>query len=289
MRALITALLLVAMASPVVAADPVVEPTGETTYYLALGDSLAAGYQPIGDAEDDYKTRASYPDQLWLMARQHYPDLQLVNLGCPGTNTETIRVDYPRCSYPNGSQVDEALAFIGAHRDELAFITIDIGFNDFECDDDPMCIFAGIKNIKVRLPSILADLQAAAPGTPIVGMNIYDPFLTLWLEENTRVQAGQSVVAMQMINDALDEVYGVAGIPVADVEAAFAIDDWDTFVPMAGYGDVPRNLALLCERTWQCHPSPLGPDRHPNALGFRVIAEVFARELGLDPVGVDLE
>ncbi len=289
MRLLMVGLLLVVAVAPAAAgADPVVESRGETSWYLALGDSLAAGYQPIGDPEDDHRTRASYPDQLWLMARAQFPDLRLLNLACPGSNTELMREDYPRCSYPHGSQLDEALAFIEAHPDALAFITIDIGFNDFPCDDSPLCVFAGIDNIKQRLPSILGELQAAAPDTPIVGMNIYDPFLTLWFDEATRMTAGQSVVAIEMVNEALAEVYGAAGIPVADVAAAFDIDDWDTLVPMGGLGEVPRNLALLCERTWLCDPPPSGPDRHPNTLGFRVMAEAFARELALDPVGVEI-
>ncbi|HSM34203.1 MAG TPA: SGNH/GDSL hydrolase family protein [Anaerolineae bacterium] len=287
MRVLIAALLLLASVTPAAAADPVIEPVGETSWYLAIGDSLAAGYQPIGDPANDHMTRAGYPDQLWLMARGQYPDLQLLNLACPGEDTATIRLDNGRCAYGHGSQLDEALAFIDEHRDRLAFITIDIGFNDFECSDDLLCVFTGIRNIEQRLPAILADLRAAAPDTPIVGMNIYDPFLTFWLDEQTRVLAGQSVVAMQMVNEALGEVYAAAGIPVADVETAFAMDDWRSLVPMAGFGEVPRNLALLCERTWQCHPPPLGPDRHPNVLGFRVMAEAFARELGLEPVGID--
>jgi lysophospholipase L1-like esterase len=286
-RVLIAALLLLASVAPAAAADPVIEPVGETSWYLAIGDSLAAGYQPIGDPANDHMTRAGYPDQLWLMARGQYPDLQLLNLACPGEDTATIRLDNGRCAYGHGSQLDEALAFIDEHRDRLAFITIDIGFNDFECSDDLLCVFTGIRNIEQRLPAILADLRAAAPDTPIVGMNIYDPFLTFWLDEQTRVLAGQSVVAMQMVNEALGEVYAAAGIPVADVETAFAMDDWRSLVPMAGFGEVPRNLALLCERTWQCHPPPLGPDRHPNVLGFRVMAEAFARELGLEPVGID--
>ncbi|MFO7532341.1 MAG: SGNH/GDSL hydrolase family protein [Candidatus Limnocylindrales bacterium] len=287
MRVLIAALLLLASVTPAAAADPVIEPVGETSWYLAIGDSLAAGYQPIGDPANDHMTRAGYPDQLWLMARGQYPDLQLLNLACPGEDTASIRLDNGRCAYPHGSQLDEALAFIDEHRHRLAFITIDIGFNDFECSDDLLCVFTGIRNIEQRLPAILADLRAAAPDTPIVGMNIYDPFLTFWFDEQTRVLAGQSVVAMQMVNEALGEVYAAAGIPVADVETAFAMDDWRSLVPMAGFGEVPRNLALLCERTWQCHPPPLGPDRHPNVLGFRVMAEAFARELGLEPVGID--
>ncbi len=288
MRVMIAGLLLLASVTPAAAADPVVEPVGQTSWYLALGDSLAAGYQPIGDPANDHMTRAGYPDQLWLMARARYPDLQLLNLACPGEDTATIRQDNGRCAYEQGSQLAEALAFIEAHRDDLAFITIDIGFNDFACTDDILCVFTGLANIHERLPAILAELQAAAPDVPIVGMNIYDPFLTMWFDEETRVTAGQSVVAVQMLNEALAEVYSTAAIPVADVAAAFAIDDWATLVPMAGLGDVPLNVALVCERTWQCHPPPLGPDRHPNILGQRVMAEAFARELGLSPVGIDV-
>jgi lysophospholipase L1-like esterase len=283
------ALLAVVLTMPAGAVDePTTDGDAGQTWYLALGDSLAAGYQPVGDPALDNMTRASYPDQLWLMARQRFPDLQLQNLACPGESTETIRLDNGRCQYEHGSQLGEALAFIDEHGDALAFITIDIGFNDFECSDALACMLPGIGLIQQRLPSILAELQAAAPTVPIVGMNIYDPFLSMWFDEERRGLSGQSVVAIQLINAALEGVYAEAGIPVADVERAFAITDWDTLVPMAGRGEVPRNVALLCERTWLCHEPPLGPDRHPNALGFRVMAEAFARELGLEPVGVEI-
>lgn len=92
--------------------------------------------------------------------------------------------------------------------------------------------------------------------------------------------ARQSVVAIQLVNEALAGVFAEAGIPVAAVAAAFAMDDRDTLVPMAGHGQVPRNLALLCERSWMCLPPPLGPDRHPNVLGAQVMADAFAGEFG---------
>ena len=222
-----------------------------------------------------------YPDQLWLMARARYPNLELVNLACPGENTKTMRLDNGRCAYAHGSQLDEALAFIAAHGDELALITIDVGFNDFPCTDELSCLFPGIDSIEAHLPSIVEELQAAAPGVPMVGMDVDDPFLTFWLTgDEGKVLARQSVVAVQLLNEALRRVYDAAGVPVADVEAAYAIDDWQTIVPVADLGPVPRNLALLCERTWMCFPPPLGPDRHPNVLGARVIADAFAEALG---------
>jgi lysophospholipase L1-like esterase len=289
MRALIAATLaIVLLAIPSTAADTTPASDADATWYVALGDSLAAGYEPVGDPAQDHMTRAGYPDQLWLMARQSYPNLQLRNLACPGEDTASMWHDNGRCPREHGSQMADALAFIDQHRDALAFITIDIGFNDFECKDDVLCVFSGIRNIEQRLPRILEALIEAAPGVPIVGMNIYDPYLPLWLDEDTRVDAGRSVVAVQLLNEALAGVYSDAGIPVADVAAAFAIDDWEATVPLAGHGMVPRNLALLCERTWNCHEPPLGPDVHPNALGFRAMAEAFARELELEPVGVDL-
>jgi len=283
---LVAVALAASLACTVVAADSTVEASRGPTWYLALGDSLAAGYQPIGRAEDDHVTRMGYPDQLWLMARAAHPDLELVNLACPGENTETIRLDNGRCSYRQGSQLDEALAFIDEHGDDIAFISIDIGFNDFDCTDELACLFPGIDGIRARLPSILAELRAAAPDVPMVGMNIYDPYLTLWFgSDEDRTLARQSVVAIALINEALEEVYTEAGVPVADVAVAFAMDDWETLVPMAGHGQVPLNLALLCERTWTCFPPPLGPDRHPNVLGARAMAEAFAVELGLADLG----
>src|SRR5262249_52649183 len=148
---------------------------------VSVGDSLAAGVQPIGDPGDLFRTSAGYAEQLVPIARSSFSKLSLVKLGCPGETTATM-IDGGICSYPHGSQLDEAVWFLRSHRPHVAFVTIDIGANDFPCQD-PSCIAAGVASIEQHLPAILATLRdAAGPDVPIVGMTIYNPFLAAWFQ-----------------------------------------------------------------------------------------------------------
>src|SRR5205823_4327720 len=85
-------LVLVGLATPAGAAQ-------ERTQYLALGDSLAFGYQPSGVFDQ------GYVQQLHAM----HPELALTNLGCPGETSQTL-VAGGKCPYPGGvSQLKAAL------------------------------------------------------------------------------------------------------------------------------------------------------------------------------------
>jgi lysophospholipase L1-like esterase len=249
-------------------------------YYLSLGDSLATGVQPIGAEEWQFRTNEGYPDQLDAIARRRLPNLRTVKLGYPGESTTTM-IEGGLTTYPHGSQLDEAVAFLRSHRGRVAFVTLDVGFNDF-----PgyllEAIPTGMASISGNLPGILAALQeAAGPETPIVGMTIYDAFLPLWLEgplgqEIARISVWDAIVP---INAHFRDVYRAAGLRVADVEGAFATTDFETQVQLADVGTVPINVARACEWTWGGAPPPLGPDLHANARGYRAIAEAFARIL----------
>jgi lysophospholipase L1-like esterase len=269
-------LLLTGVAHPMAAGSPA--PSPAPTWYLALGDSIAAGWQPIGRPEDDHVTDMGYPDQLWLMARTWVPDLQLVKLGCPGESTASISQASTRCSYAHGSQLAEAVAFLEAHPGQVAFITIDTGFSDFPCDTGVACVAPGIESISEHLPGVLGALRDAAPDVPIAGMTIYDPFLPAWLTGD-EATAQLSLVVVGSINSTLSRIYADAGARVADVAGAFETGDIATMVPLAGHGLVPRDVAVVCAWTWLCVPPPLGPDRHPNVLGQRAIADAFAAQL----------
>jgi lysophospholipase L1-like esterase len=249
-------------------------------YYLSLGDSLATGVQPTGPEERQFRTDDGYADQLGVIARRRLPNLRTVKLGYPGESTVTM-IEGGLTTYPHGSQLDEAIAFLRGHRGQVAFVTIDVGFNDLpgyvlEAIPD------GLASISRNLPGILAGLQeAAGSGTPIVGMSIYDPFLPSWLQgplgqEVARISVWDAIVP---INAHLREVYAAAGLTTADVEGAFSTTDFETQVELADVGMVPINVARACEWTWASAQPPLGPDFHANVLGYRAIAEAFGRVL----------
>ena len=64
--------------------------------------------------------------------QQQIPGLSLRNLGCPGeTSHSMITGTHPLCRYPEGSQLDAAVAFLQAHPGQVAFITVEVGANDF--------------------------------------------------------------------------------------------------------------------------------------------------------------
>jgi lysophospholipase L1-like esterase len=273
--------LLLAFAQPAAANGPGSSGHHAPLYYLSLGDSLAAGVQPIGDPANMYRTSDGYADQLFAVARKWYPRLRLVKLGCPGETTATM-IEGGICAYRHGSQLDEAVAFLHAHGKSVAFVSIDIGSNDFPCQTGLSCLPPGAVTISQNLPRILGALrQAARPKTPIVGATIYDPFLAYWLTG----QEGQAFAQLSVseaivpLNRLLTGIYGASGMPVADIEGAFSTTDFATMVPLPPFGQVPLNVARLCQWTWVCAPAPLGPNNHANAAGYHAMALAFAAVL----------
>jgi len=267
-------------------------------YYLSLGDSLAAGQQPIGDPDNGHRTNLGYADQLYTMALAKYPTLQHVKLGCTGGETAATFIDGGICDYPHGSQLDEAVSFLHAHRKFVAFVTIDIGWNDFPCQDGVSCIPEGLASIWSNLPVILDTLrEAAGPDVPIVGATLYDPFLAYWLtypqNPDGRSLAMLSVQAIAgpdgvpgpggmkvIINDFVAGIYASRGIPVADIEGAFSTEAWEPLVPLPGYYElVPLNVATICAYTWVCAQPPLGPDNHATTAGYHAMALAFSAKL----------
>src|SRR4051812_15706376 len=97
MKKLLILLGLVALLAPSTASAK-----AKTSYYLALGDSLAAGYQQDAAGKPVFSPN-SYVNQVFRAAHKRNHRLKLVNLGCPGESIETFTAGL--CPFPlNASQ-----------------------------------------------------------------------------------------------------------------------------------------------------------------------------------------
>jgi lysophospholipase L1-like esterase len=256
-------------------------------YYLALGDSLSRGVQPDA-AGASVETPQGYPDLVYDQLRRTRPTLRLVQLGCPGETTETM-MDGGICRYPGGSQLAAAVTFLRAHREHVLLVTIDIGANDPEnCGSQPTlaklasCI-RQLPATATRLATILGHLRAAAaPAVRIVGMSYYLPDLAQWRDGTLgHAVAWVSERLAVAFTGLLDRAYAQAGANVADVFGAFDTADFGNPVTVPGIGSLPRNVARICEWTWECAPPPRGPNQHANPAGYRVIANAILKVTGL--------
>jgi lysophospholipase L1-like esterase len=254
--------------------------TNAAHYYVSLGNSLAASFQPNGD--DTH----GYVEQLYASLVAADPKLELVKLGCGGESTVSMRFGsqdptvvlscgtpryYKHVLYPKGTQLAEAVSFLQAHKDKVALVTIDIGANDlFRLDaqgNEVNCLLepAGCATQTARmvenLSAILADLRAAAgPDVPIVAMSYYDVFAPVCVSDPSQLFVCSRV---DDFNATLVDMYAAAGDPVADVAGAFENDN------------LVNCAAHVCDWTWFC---ALG-DIHANTAGYGVIAAAFEQVL----------
>ena len=241
-------------------------------YYLALGDSLAFGFQfDTFNANVPFVPASlfstGYVDYLGGMLREIRPGIRTVNYGCPVETTVTFihgGCTYTAAGFPlhdpyDGAQLSAALAFLRAHRGKVSPITVNIGVNDLIalrtlCGNDVPCYFANgpavLDGIAVRLHFILSQLRAAAPDAEIITFTNYD---VAFLFDARLLQLTQA------FNAVVIDTAAQSSVRVADVFGAF--------------NDAPQP-ATLCALTFICSPSQ---DSHPSDLGYEVIArEIWA-------------
>jgi lysophospholipase L1-like esterase len=271
------------------------QPASSPSYYLSLGDSGAQGYQPIGgpataSAPPGYTH--GYSDQLFKVARAEFDGLELVKLACFAESTTTMIAGSGLCAFAAGSQLAEAEAFLATHRDQIAFITLEIGANDIlgtdvDCVDlsagtiDASCVQAALPTTEAQIRVIVERLRAAAPGVPLVAANYADPLLGLWVLRPGPVGqllAYSNAMTVDAFNAALESAYAVEGVAVADVAGTFATDDFTDSVVTSNWGPLPLNVARVCLWTWFCSKQYPG-NVHPNTDGYSVIADTFLAAL----------
>lgn len=241
-------------------------------YYLALGDSLAAGFQ-LGA---DHRTRG-YAGPVRASVQKRNGATALVNLGCSGETTSSM-LDGGSCTYAAGSQLAQAEQFLREHAGDTHLVTLDIGGNDVaRCGFEglkPECTKPALKTLASNLPRITSRLRAAAPAVQIVLLNYYDPFLVLDLVGSSG-QGQKSVAELAKLNAAIDRSAKASGATVADVAAAFQTTV-RTPVAVKDVGTVPTNLARILEWTWMAAPRY---DFHANDKGYAVMARAVEKQL----------
>jgi lysophospholipase L1-like esterase len=300
--AAVTVLLTVLTVNPVLQAGALGRHEQSPPYLLALGDSLAAGYQPqFGVNLPPADVATGYPDMGYpgsyaadLATRLH---LRLIDLGCPGETT-TSMTSHPalgQCAqlyeHEFGASNQEAAAqsFLERHAKDVALVTIDLGANDiskcahtsgvaaFACFTTQAALIA--KNLPRILEVLHSTLRHDDPHAEIVGMNYYDPFLGLAYRPGGitgKAEASASLLAVTSLNDSVDAIFNAHAVAVANVAAAFRTE---SVLPMRSFGGerLPEDVFQVCVWTHMC-PDAAGAaaDVHPNAAGYRAIAAVFA-------------
>ena len=251
------------------------------SYYLALGDSLSQGVQP-DSAGASVKTSDGYANLLYAALHRRAPGLRLIDLGCPGETTATM-IHGGSCAYRGGSQLAAAVGFLRAHRGHVSLVTLDVGANDpNSCITHPSpakimpCLGKSFMGTRANLSTIMARLRAAAGRARIIGMNYYLPELAEWRNGFIgEALARVAELAAVGYNNLLAKVYGEYGARTANVFGAFHTSDFGADVTVPGYGRLPRNVAAICQWTWQCAAPPRGPNQHANQAGYAVIARAF--------------
>jgi len=262
-------------AAPVAQADPGPKHNPPKSVYLALGDSLAFGYQLARfDAnlpnENPAAFNTGYVDDLAQQLAAIDPGIETVNLGCPGETTDSFLGLAPCPYHPpfalhtnyTGSQMDAALKVLEDHRGQVSPVTIDIGANDElalvrSCTTssgiDLQCLINGspatLAHIQTNLSTILGKIRDAAPYTEIIVLGNYNPLIVS--------APGSDALAAQ------------GNAALADTAAKFRADFADplpVFNPPVNEIPTICSLSLICTSLHDIHASDLGYQKLADLL-----------------------
>jgi lysophospholipase L1-like esterase len=180
---LTTALMVVAGVMPAAAAAQ--------RYHLALGDSLAYGFQRVKLGQPPGAFSTGYADLLASRLKHGGRLPELVNYGCVGETTMSFvagpcpwtAAGFPLHDPYAGPQLDAATQFLRAHRGRVDLVTLSLWGNDANafvasCNGNVQCITDGapaaIARLAGNLGAILQQLRAAAPDADLVVIGAYD-------------------------------------------------------------------------------------------------------------------
>ena len=261
-------------------------------YYVSLGDSYAAGYQPVASALADRDTNG-FAYQIVRLAGAKGYRFSLRNFACDGA-TSTSLVGQKGCSLPapgpdtasysSLSQAAAADRFVARNRGHVGLVTVSIGGNDIlGCAAAAIfesCVTAALPTLESNLHLLLTQLrQAAGPGVPIVGITYPDVFLGLYASSDpaSKELATASVpVFREVLNPALAAEYHTVGGTFVDVTAATGAYTHISETTQSGpHETLPVAVAEVCALTYECQLQ----DVHPRDRGYALIARLIVATL----------
>jgi lysophospholipase L1-like esterase len=236
---------------------------GPKAYYMAIGDSLAFGYQPDLNWDDGYS------NYFYSNLKSHgVTDYD--NLACPGETTSTmINGGCPYSALRKylyiGPQLKAAVNYLHNHAGQVSPVTLDIGANDLIPDlNTSNCsissnwetdLAAVDHNLtSIILPQLVAAMTVNGHVTgDLLLMNYYDPYQNI---------CPNTVPYIQEINQHLArDASGYATIV-------------DVFTPFGGATTPDPNT---CTYTWMCS---IFKDIHAKDAGYSVMASAFEKAAG---------
>lgn len=239
--------------------------------YLALGDSLAVGYEvPVNN-----DGKPGYPDLVLTRAQAFNPALTLNNVGVVGETSATLISD---------GQIGAAESAIASARSAgqcVGLITLDIGGNDFgRILTGDSTAAAAISGFRANLNTILGRLVSAAHNQVtgcaprIALMDYYNPYPGLPIPPGNQPLAD---MYLPELNSIIRDAAATYGLAVANVAAAFQGREAELIYVNQGIYTNP--LLRLPFTPW----FEGNVDFHPRPAGHQVIADEFWQALDLVP------
>lgn len=230
------------------------------TRYLALGDSIAFGYNPlvIPVNLDKY---VGYPEIVSDLTHRKVANASCFGessgsflvLGAPDTGCAQWRASLPLYVSYSGTQMQYALDYLQANLKKTDLITIDIGVNDLgvllaSCNFDLTCASSELPSTLAayaqNLTAIFGGIRATGYTGPIVAVTPYA------VNYNDPVE----VSGLIALDGVLAQVASAFDVQVADAFDAFLAAD----VPYAGDSCAAGLLIKLPNGTCDIHPSLAG-------------------------------
>jgi lysophospholipase L1-like esterase len=257
-------------------------------YYVSIGDSYAAGYQPTGKGQG-HMTTHGFANDVVTMSKANGTEYTLVNFGCGGATSDSIlnsngcpaearAVGAPAYDVPQAQAAED---FMKAHPGQIGLVTVSIGGNDItSCgvETDPVaCLGTRLPAVAANIKTLLTGVrQQVGDSTPIVGITYPDVFLGEKVSGSSSL-ADLSVFGFHtLINPTLKGAYESAHAKFADVTAASgAYGSMSETTTVAPYGTLPTPVAKVCELTFYCQYK----DIHPTSAGYELIAKLITDSL----------